>query len=133
MRSPRQYKFFANLPQACTADGTVYDIVNIVTYIQKFKRHPISGESLALKNVISLNFAKNGEGQYHCPVLHKVGSSVPFQPHEMHGRRQARLAALVVKDAGTGSRGAGIEGALAACWAVRCFDVSCIVLLVLAV
>lgn len=99
-----------NLPQACTADGTVYDIVNIVTYIQKFKRHPVSGESLALKNVISLNFAKNGEGQYHCPVLHKVGFAVPFQTHEMHGRRQARPAALVVKDAGTGSRGADIEG-----------------------
>jgi peptidyl-prolyl cis-trans isomerase-like 2 len=46
--------------------------VNIVSYIQKFKRHPVTGEPLALRDVISLNFAKNSEGQYHCPVLHKV-------------------------------------------------------------
>ena len=60
-------------PQACTPDGTVYDIVNIVSYIQKFKRHPTTGEPLALRDIITLNFAKNAEGKYHCPVLHKVG------------------------------------------------------------
>lgn len=57
---------------ACTHDGTTYDIVNIVEYIRKFKRHPISGEPLSLKDVVPLHFAKNNEGEYHCPVLHKV-------------------------------------------------------------
>eukprot|EP00891_Asterochloris_glomerata_P001498 jgi/Astpho2/1498/fgenesh1_pm.00026_%23_13_t len=57
---------------ACTADGTVYDITNIVPYVQKFKRHPVSGEPLQLKDVIKLNFYKNNDGEYHCPMLHKV-------------------------------------------------------------
>ena len=51
--------------QACTADGTVYDITNIVPYVQKFKRHPVSGEPLQLKDVIKLNFYKNNDGEYH--------------------------------------------------------------------
>lgn len=38
----------------------------------QFKRHPISGEPLSLKEVVPLHFAKNNEGEYHCPVLHKV-------------------------------------------------------------
>ena len=61
--------------QACTADGTVYDITNIVPYVQKFKRHPASGEPLQLKDVIKLNFYKNSDGEYHCPMLHKVGTA----------------------------------------------------------
>lgn len=31
----------------CTDDGTVYDILNIVPYIQKHHRHPVSGEEQA--------------------------------------------------------------------------------------
>ena len=60
--------------QACTADGTVYDITNIVPYVQKLKRHPVSGEPLQLKDVIKLIFHKNNDGEYHCPMLHKVGT-----------------------------------------------------------
>ena len=58
--------------QMCTSDGIVYDIEHIVPYIRKFHRHPVSGELLELKDLIKLNFHKNAEGQYHCPVLHKV-------------------------------------------------------------
>ena len=58
--------------QACTADGTVYDVVNIVTYVQKFKRHPVNGEPLSLKDIITLQYHKNADGEYHCPVLNKV-------------------------------------------------------------
>eukprot|EP00887_Chlorella_sp_A99_P008218 scaffold12.g8218.t1 len=56
----------------CTADGTVFDIVNAVPYIQKFKRHPVTGEPLELKDLIRLHFHKNGENEYWCPVLNKV-------------------------------------------------------------
>ena len=38
--------------QVCTADGTCMDIVNAVPYIQKFKKHPVSGEPLELKDLI---------------------------------------------------------------------------------
>ena len=58
--------------QACTLDGTVYDIVNIVNYVQKFHRHPVTGQPLALKDIVTLTFHKNADGEYHCPVLHKV-------------------------------------------------------------
>ena len=58
--------------QACTLDGTVYDIVNIVNYVQKFHRHPVTGEPLALRDIVTLTFHKNADGEYHCPVLHKV-------------------------------------------------------------
>ena len=38
--------------QVCTSDGTVFDIVNAVPYIRKFKRHPVSGEALELKDLV---------------------------------------------------------------------------------
>lgn len=38
--------------QVCTADGTCMDIVNAVPYIQKFKKHPVSGAPLALADLI---------------------------------------------------------------------------------
>ncbi|KAG2482009.1 hypothetical protein HYH03_019033 [Edaphochlamys debaryana] len=57
---------------ACTDDGTVYDITAIVPYIMKYKRHPVSGEPLALKDITRLNFAKNGDGEFVCPVMGKV-------------------------------------------------------------
>ena len=58
--------------QACTLDGTTYDITNIVPYIQKFHRHPATGEPLELKDVVKLTFHRNADGEYHCPVLAKV-------------------------------------------------------------
>ena len=50
----------------------MYDIVNIVNYVQKFHRHPVTGEPLALRDIVTLTFHKNADGEYHCPVLHKV-------------------------------------------------------------
>ncbi len=38
----------------------------------KFKKHPVSGEPLSLKDVIKLHFHKNSDGEYMCPVLNKV-------------------------------------------------------------
>lgn len=38
--------------QVCTADGTCMDIVNAVPYIQKFKKHPVTGAPLALADLI---------------------------------------------------------------------------------
>lgn len=42
----------------CTADGTVFDIVNVVPYVQKFGKHPVTGEPLKLGDLIRLNFHK---------------------------------------------------------------------------
>mmetsp|Transcript_36818 Transcript_36818/g.87472 ORF Transcript_36818/g.87472 Transcript_36818/m.87472 type:complete len:600 (+) Transcript_36818:125-1924(+) len=56
----------------CTDDGTVFDITNIVPYIQKFGKHPVSGEPLKLSALTQLHFHKNADGEYHCPVMNKV-------------------------------------------------------------
>lgn len=42
----------------CTDDGTVYDIANVVPYVMKFKRHPVSGAPLALGDLTRLHFHK---------------------------------------------------------------------------
>ena len=55
-----------------TADGSVFDLTNIVPYLKKFKRHPVTGAPLAAADLIRLHFHKNKDGQYHCPVLFKV-------------------------------------------------------------
>ena len=55
----------------CTPDGTVMDIMHAVPYVQKHGKHPVSGEPLELKDLVTLKFHKNSEGKYECPVLNK--------------------------------------------------------------
>ena len=56
----------------CTRDGVVFDILNIVPYIQKHKRNPVDGAPVAVRDLVRLNMAKNASGQWHCPVTYKV-------------------------------------------------------------
>ncbi|XP_027075149.1 peptidyl-prolyl cis-trans isomerase CYP65 isoform X2 [Coffea arabica] len=56
----------------CTKDGNVFDIMNIVPYIRKFGKNPVTGAPLKPEDLIPLTFHKNAEGEYHCPVLNKV-------------------------------------------------------------
>ncbi|XP_017286344.1 RING-type E3 ubiquitin-protein ligase PPIL2 [Kryptolebias marmoratus] len=56
----------------CTEDGVVFDLLSIVPWIKKYGTNPISGEKLEAKSLIKLNFAKNSDGKYHCPVLYNV-------------------------------------------------------------
>ena len=56
----------------CTDDGVCFDIVNIVPYLRKHKRHPVSGAPLTLGELTRLHIHKNADGEYHCPVLNKV-------------------------------------------------------------
>ncbi|KIY92185.1 peptidyl-prolyl cis-trans isomerase-like2 [Monoraphidium neglectum] len=56
----------------CTDDGIIYDIVAVVPYVRKFGRHPVKGTPLALGDLIHLNFHKNADGEYACPVTGKV-------------------------------------------------------------
>ena len=55
-----------------TADGSVFELLNIVPYLKKFRRHPVTGAPLAASDLIKLQFHKNGDGKYHCPVTFKV-------------------------------------------------------------
>ncbi len=56
----------------CLIDGTIFDIVNILPYIKKFKKNPITGLPLKVTDLIKLHFYKNQEGEFHCPVTYKV-------------------------------------------------------------
>eukprot|EP00056_Hartaetosiga_gracilis_P005770 m.88742 g.88742 ORF g.88742 m.88742 type:complete len:540 (+) comp12273_c4_seq7:44-1663(+) len=52
----------------CTRDGSVFDLVNIVPFINKHKVHPVTGKSVSLKDLIKLTFHKNQAGKYQDPV-----------------------------------------------------------------
>ncbi|KAL3699993.1 hypothetical protein R1sor_018015 [Riccia sorocarpa] len=56
----------------CTPEGHVFDILSIVPYVTKYGKNPVTGLPLALKDLIKLQFHKNSDGEYHCPVLNKV-------------------------------------------------------------
>jgi peptidyl-prolyl cis-trans isomerase-like protein 2 len=55
----------------CLQDGTTFDIVNILPYIRKFKKNPVTGLPLKASDLIKLNFSRNEDGEYHCPILYK--------------------------------------------------------------
>uniref|UniRef100_H0WP25 RING-type E3 ubiquitin-protein ligase PPIL2 n=1 Tax=Otolemur garnettii TaxID=30611 RepID=H0WP25_OTOGA len=56
----------------CTPEGVVFDLLSIVPWLKKYGTNPSNGEKLDGRSLIKLNFAKNSEGNYHCPVLFTV-------------------------------------------------------------
>ena len=44
-------------------------------YLKKHKRNPVTGENLAVKDLIKLTFHKNTDGQYICPITYKGNCS----------------------------------------------------------
>lgn len=58
----------------CDPQGNIFDLQAVVPYLKKFKKNPVTGESLDAKTLIKLNFYKNAAGEYHCPVLYKTFS-----------------------------------------------------------
>jgi peptidyl-prolyl cis-trans isomerase-like protein 2 len=60
----------------CTSDGIVFELLNVVPFLKKFRRHPVTGKPLSASDLIKLHFHKNPDGQYACPVMYK-----PFTQH----------------------------------------------------
>mmetsp|Transcript_21746 Transcript_21746/g.55163 ORF Transcript_21746/g.55163 Transcript_21746/m.55163 type:complete len:579 (-) Transcript_21746:91-1827(-) len=56
----------------CAPDGAVFDLVNIMPFLAKHKKHPLTGEPLVPKQLLKLHYHKNPDGKYHCPVLFKA-------------------------------------------------------------
>ena len=52
--------------------GFLFDITQLVPYVQKYGSSPISGRKVSLKDVLTVNMHRNNEGAYHCPILNKV-------------------------------------------------------------
>lgn len=56
----------------CTKEGVIYDLMNIVPFLKKYGINPANGEKISAKELIKLNFHKNADGKYHCPVTFKT-------------------------------------------------------------
>src|ERR1700712_1803413 len=56
----------------CTSNGTIFDIENIVPWIEKHGTNPVDGSPLKSSELIKLNFAKNDDDEYVDPVTYKV-------------------------------------------------------------
>ena len=54
-----------------TPDGTIFWLTNIVPYIQKYKRNPVTGESMKLSDLTMLKFQQNDKKEFFCPVTKK--------------------------------------------------------------
>lgn len=64
----------------CTKEGVIFDILNIMPYVRKHKKNPVTGEALAPKDLVRLNISKNGDGKWHCPVTFKVNNTYILSP-----------------------------------------------------
>lgn len=60
----------------CDVQGHIFELEPLLEYVKRFKHNPVTGKSLDPKTLIKLNFYKNAQGQYHCPILFK-----PFTKH----------------------------------------------------
>lgn len=56
----------------CLKDGTIFDLVNILPYIKKYHKNPVTGKPIKTSDLIKLNFHKNEEGEYACPITYKT-------------------------------------------------------------
>eukprot|EP00347_Sterkiella_histriomuscorum_P002172 403369189 len=56
----------------CTDDGIIFDLLTIIPYLRKYKKNPITGAPMKESDLIKLNFHKNEQGEYHCPITYKT-------------------------------------------------------------
>lgn len=57
---------------AATPDGTIFEFTNLVPYVQKYKKNPVTGEDMKISEIIKLNFSKNDKNEFYCPITGKV-------------------------------------------------------------
>ncbi len=56
----------------CTADGTIFDNGNILSWLKKHGTNPVTGKALKASELIKLHFSKNDEKEMVDPVTFKV-------------------------------------------------------------
>lgn len=56
----------------CTSEGVIFDLANILPWLEKHGTNPVDGLPLKASELVKLNFAKNEEGEYVDPVTFKV-------------------------------------------------------------
>jgi len=45
---------------------------NIIPYIKKYKRNPVTAQPLKMTDLIKLKFHKNQNGEFHDPISYKI-------------------------------------------------------------
>lgn len=55
-----------------TVEGTVFEFLNIVPFIKKYKKCPVTGSPLKVADLIKLKIHRNKEGRMHCPMSYKI-------------------------------------------------------------
>ena len=50
----------------------MYDLLSIIPHIKKGGKNPVTGAKLAQSDLVKINFYKNDEGEFHCPVTYKL-------------------------------------------------------------
>ena len=43
-------------------DGAVFDLLNIIPFLKKFKMHPLTGQPLSTKDLTRLHYHRNADG-----------------------------------------------------------------------
>jgi len=64
----------------CSPQGHIFELENIVPYVQKYHRNPCNNEAMELAELIKLHFARDADGELQDPVLHKVGYTMRTAP-----------------------------------------------------
>ncbi|KAF7989070.1 hypothetical protein HCN44_007380 [Aphidius gifuensis] len=56
----------------CDENGNVFEYEAVLLYLKQYKHNPVTGKPLDMKSLIKLNFHKNAQDEYHCPILFKT-------------------------------------------------------------
>ncbi|VUZ48631.1 unnamed protein product [Hymenolepis diminuta] len=56
----------------CTKDGVVFDLENVLPFVRKHGINPVTGKKMKVSELVKLNFHKNADGKFHCPITFKV-------------------------------------------------------------
>ncbi|KAK3698741.1 cyclophilin peptidyl-prolyl cis-trans isomerase Cyp8 [Vermiconidia calcicola] len=56
----------------CTAEGTIFDLTNLLPWIKQHGTNPVDGQPLKSSELVKLNFIKNDDGEYVDPVTFKT-------------------------------------------------------------
>lgn len=60
------------------AEVVIFDKEAILAWLSQYKQNPITGKPLARKDLVPLEFHKNSEGEYICPVTFKTFNEHSF-------------------------------------------------------
>jgi len=57
----------------CSNSGSVYALIKLLPYLQKYKSDPVTGKKATLKaDYFTIHLYRNNEREYHCPATFKV-------------------------------------------------------------